>query len=181
MVRKGASHKQKFYLLIAGLIAILILAYNLAISKTWDEYHEYRQLKEKLTDLSSLNMNLKSWRDRNQELDSKLGGEMIIAGFHESLLNTVGKFCEENDITLSEFSEPFEGIDGGYAVETIILTMQGGYKPLLKLVHHLETNFKGGRIASVQFIKEKNYRKNREELFLKMYVQKVKKKGDEKY
>lgn len=179
MASKRFSNKHKFFGLVAGLLVVSLVAYALALSKTMDERKKYVALNEKVHDLSSLNTELQRWRSLNAELDSKLGGEFVLSGFQESLLASVGQFCQTKDLTLSDFSEPFEGQEGAYTIETIIITIQGRYKPLLELVHHMENQFKGGKVASVSFYKEKNYRKNREELFLEMYIQKVKVNKDE--
>ncbi len=173
------SNKKKFYLLIAMVVVFSIASYALAISKTVEERSTYVELTEKMLGAKSLTVDLQKWKALNLQLDGRLGGEMILSGFQENLLGSVGKFCSQNDLTLSDFSEPFEGHEGGYSIETIILKIEGDYKPLLQLVHHLETGFKGGKVASVLFATEKNYRKNREELFLELYIQKVKIQKDE--
>ena len=173
------SNKKKFYLLIFGVIILGLASYSFAIGKTIDEHRQFANLSDKVEVAKSLTADLKKWQALNHQLDERLGGEMVLSGFQESLLGSVGKFCSQKDLTLSDFSEPFEGFEGGYSIETIILKIEGDFKPMLELVHHLETRFKGGKVASVSFFKEKNYRKNREELFLELYIQKVKIYKDE--
>lgn len=173
------SNREKFLMLMGGCVILSVVSYYLAFSRTLTARAQYVALEEKMQGVQSLSSELDRWQNLNARLDEKLGGEQVLAGFHESLLNSVGRFCDKKNLTLTEFSEPFEGEDGGYTVETIVLTIEGGYKPLLELVYHLETQFRGGRVASVSFVKKKDYRKNREELFVEMYVQKIKMKEDE--
>lgn len=172
-------YQKKFYILAGGLGLLLILCYQFSISRAVQEYFIYREYKSKSEIIANLSSELKDWSERNRKLDEQLGGQYFNQGFQESLLHEVGEFCDEYHLTLAEFSEPFEGEDGGYFVETILLTIEGKYKPLLQLMHHLETEFRGGRIASAEFLKEENFKTRREELFLKLYVQKIKKKEDE--
>ncbi|MGB0176702.1 MAG: hypothetical protein ACPF9D_06030 [Owenweeksia sp.] len=172
-------YQKKFYMLAGGLLLLLILSYQFSISRTVNEFRMYRDYQEKKEMIANLDGDLKSWSERNRQLDQQLGGQYFTQGFQEGLLKEVGGFCNRNKLKLAEFSEPFEGEDGGYFVETIILTIEGDYKPLLRLMHHLETRFKGGRIASAEFVKQENFKTRREELFLKLYVQKIKKKEDE--
>ncbi len=179
MNRLGSSNKRKFYLLIVGVVILAFASYSLAISKTFEARSQYVDLSKKIEVAKSLSSDLEKWQSLNTQLDGRLGGELVLSGFQENLLGSVGKFCSEKDLTLFDFSEPFEGNEGGYSIETIVLKIEGDYKPLLELVHHLETDFKGGKVASVSFFKEKNYRKNREELFLELYIQKVKIQKDE--
>ncbi|HBF21464.1 MAG: hypothetical protein CMI36_05175 [Owenweeksia sp.] len=178
-MNKWTPYQKKFYLLAGGLFLLLILSYQFSISRTVEELTTYRDYKAKNALIANLGNEMKTWSERNRKLDEQLGGEYFTQGFQESLLHEVGSFCNRNRLKLAEFSEPFEGEDGDYRVETIVLTIEGDYKPLLKLMHHLETGFKGGRIASAEFLKEENFKSHREELFLKLYVQKIKKKEDE--
>ncbi len=178
-MKKWTPYQRKFYMLIGGMLLMVLMAYQFSWSRTLSEISTYKEYKRKDRMIANLDRDLKKWGEMNRELDERLGGQNITQGFQEGLLNEVGFFCDRNRLKLSDFSEPFEGEDGGYKVETIILTIEGSYKPLLKLMYHLETNFKGGRVASAEFLKEKNFKTQRDELFLKMYVQKIKKKDDE--
>lgn len=173
-------YQKKFLILLGGFLLLIILSYQFSIKRTFAEKTVYKKLKSKTEKIANLDYDLRNLSNLNTALDNKLGGESTFKGFQENLLHEVGQFCHNNKLIFSEFSEPFKGIDGGYWVETIILKVQGKYKPLLKLVHHLENSFGGGKLASTQFIKEKNFKTNKEELFLKLYVQKINKKDDEK-
>ncbi len=173
------SNKQKFIVLVAASVVLALASYFLSISKTLEARSEHVSLTQKMAGADRIAPEIAKWMALNEQLDDRLGGQQVLSGFHEILLGSVGKYCNQKDLTLTDFSEPFEGEDGGYLVETIVLTIEGGFKPLLGLVHHLETQFRGGKVASVSFIKKKNYRKNREELFLEVYVQKIKMKKNE--
>lgn len=172
-----SPYQKKFLLLCGGLLVFLILAYQLSFKKALEEWRSNDELIEKSEFIANLDVEMMKWNRLNSDLESRFGNT-IDQSFHESLLNMVGNFCDDNKLTLTEFSEPFEGTDEGYSVETIILTIQGKYKPLLQLLHSLETKFQGGKISSVQFLKERNFRTGRDELFLKLYVQKIKKKDE---
>ncbi len=179
MSKQKRTYKEKFYLICIAFVALMILSYFLAISKTLSEREKFSLLTQKHKQVQNLSSELKKWSNLSQQLDVSLGGQEFYLDFHEGLLSSVGTFCHENQIQLVEFSEPFEGIDESYSVETIVLKFQGKYHPLLKLVHHLEETFKGGKISSASFTKEKNFKKNREELFLELYIQNIKLISDE--
>ena len=49
--------------------------------------------------------------------------------------------------------------------------VEGNYSNLLKMVYELERNKKTGRLASVNFRKKKDYRKNKEFLSATIFLQ----------
>lgn len=173
MKKTGKTYRQKLILLAVGLALLAVCSWFLSIQKTLAARSEYRALAQQMEDIRNVENDLVHWRTLNTSMDRQLGGGEALRGFQENLLGTTGRFCDAHDLVLTEFSEPFEGTEGGYRVETIVLTLEGRFKPLLKLVHHLETGFKGGRLSSVEFAREKDLRHNRERLFLKLYVQKI--------
>jgi hypothetical protein len=168
-----SPYQKKFYLLVGGFFVLLVLSYQFSFKRMFKEQSEHKKLVAKSVQIANLDFDLRNLSQLNSDLDEKLGGSGNFKGFQENLLHEVGEFCDKNKITLTEFSEPFMGLDNGYQVETIILKVEGKYKALLRLTHHLETSFGGGKISSAQFIKEKNFKTNKEELFLTLYMQKI--------
>jgi len=176
---KNLSHYQKrFFMLVGATLLLLFFSYQWSFKKAAQEKKMHTQLKEKQALITNLGSEMQKWNELNRQVDTQFGSG-VIQSFHENLLNAVGNFCEKNRLTLSEFSEPFTGNDGGYQVETIILTIEGSFIPLLELIYMLETEFKGGKIASVDFYKKKNFKTGKDELFLKLYMQKINKQNDE--
>lgn len=175
-----STYQKRFYILLVSALVLIVLSYHLSIKKTLMARAEYEELLIKEAQIASLDSDLLKWTELNQLLDTKFGNNGAYLDFQENLLHQVGEFCHKNKLVLSEFSEPFSGVDGNYEVETIILKIQGRFHPLLKLLHNLEDEFSGGKISSVAFLREKNFKTNKEELFLKLFVQKINKKDDEK-
>lgn len=172
------SYQKKFFMLAGAVFLLLLLSYHGSVKKAFTERKLHRQLKEKQTLIANLDTEMRKWNQLNLQMDRQFGNSAV-QSFHENLLNAVGNFCERKKLTLTEFSEPFTGVDGGYSVETIILTIEGGFIPLLQLINMLETEFRGGKIASVGFYKKKNFKTGRDELFVKLYMQKINKQADE--
>lgn len=167
------SSKQKFFMLIGGLILTLFLAYKLSFKKAIIEYQRYTSLQQVEQQSWQVQKDLNRLQERSQLLDNQLGSSKAW-GFEENLLNTVGLFSEENELDVDLFSEPAVGTQNGYRVETILVKVRGDFKALLSLLHYMEKTFRSGRIASVSFEKEMDYKRNREELYLKLYVQNIK-------
>lgn len=165
-------------MLCGGLVVLLVCAFYMSFSQTLASYTEFKTLEEKNKSIKSLTRDLQHWQSLNHQIDQSFGGQDVLSGFQEALLGSVGLFCEKHNLVFTEYLEPFEGVDGGYRVETIVIRVQGDFKSLLKLLHYLQTSFKAGKVSSAEFLKERNFKKNKDELYLKMYVQKVRK--DEK-
>lgn len=176
MKKQGLTYQRRFLLLISGLLALLIIAYSLSFSRTFEQLALHRELRLQIDQVQHVEQDLAKLKAMSSQLSSQMReGQMTPGDFNHELLHTVGHFCEEKGLLLADFAEPTIGMDKGYEVETGILTIGGDYKKLLQLVSLLQHDFKIGRVVSVDFVKEKNYRKNVEELFVKIYVQKISK------
>jgi hypothetical protein len=167
------NSKKRFFILLAGFFIALFLAYKLSFKKALEAYREHHSLTELDKRAWQVETDLETWRAKSRALDNRLGTSTAL-GFEENLLNMVGLFCEEHKLDVDLFDQPAIGLQNGYRVETIMLKISGGFKELLSLLFHLERNFRSGRIASVSFEKEMNYKRGVEELYLKLYVQNIK-------
>ncbi len=167
------SNKRKFFTLIGGLFLILFLAYKLSFKKAIAEYQRHTALQQVEEQSWQVQKDLELLQVKSQTLDNQLGSSKAW-GFEENLLNAVGLFSEENGLDVDLFSEPAIGTQNGYRVETIIVKVRGDFKTLLSLLHYMEKTFRSGRIASVSFEKQMDYKRNREELYIKMFVQNIK-------
>jgi hypothetical protein len=163
---------KKLIILALSLLIGAFLAYQLSLKKAISAYAEYKKLRDVETRSGTITAELQLWQKKVVELDA-LTGTDILQGFEANLLNTIGLFCESRKLKVERFVEPYIGEQNGYRVETILIEVQGNFKSLLSLLHHLETDFKGGRISSVAFQKKKNYKKRKDELFLEIYVQNI--------
>lgn len=170
------SYQRKFLLLCLAVVIIGVVAYYLSFSRTFEQLAVHTDLNKKVTQVAHVQRDLSNLQTHSVELPDNIGSAQVDLGdFNHQLLHTVGHFCEKNNLLLADFAEPTIGVDKGYEVETGILTIGGDFKPLIQLISLLQRDFKMGRVVSVDFVKEKNYRKNVEELVVKVYVQKISK------
>lgn len=179
MISSFTKYQKRFYLGLILVLALGIVSYQLSFKRAIHEYQESKRFETLSMDIENLDDQILHWKSRNLELDNSFGNINNLDNFQENLLYELGYFCDSLKLILVDFSEPFKGMERSYEVETIILKIQGPFHPLLKLVHHLENSFAGGSLSSVHFELQKNYKKNIEELFLTLYVQKIKKTENE--
>lgn len=172
------GYKGKFYLLLGAIVAVVVLAYYLSIDKALTEYRNHSQLLEKTNQLSSIQSEIKRLSDHNNKIDQILGiHSNALTSFEEQLLNEVGNHALNNNLQLVDFSEPLNGSDGGFQIKTITVTTIGDFKSHLKLIHHLENEFRGGQIVSASLEAVKDYRTNKINLYNIFYVQEYSKKS----
>lgn len=174
MKANGLNHQKKFWVLCVCLLLLSIASYQMSFSKTIEAQSYYSELIGKHERIVGLNKELTKYR----QLTGGLSGDFVNStkgsgDFNHILLDKVGRFCEERRLVLVEFSEPLKGIEKGYSIETGVITVEGDFKPLLELLNGLQNDFKMGRVVAADFEKEMDYRKNREQLFAKIYVQKI--------
>ncbi|QNR23220.1 hypothetical protein [Croceimicrobium hydrocarbonivorans] len=111
-------------------------------------------------------------RQQEAMLSQELGGSAgVEQGFEEALLQVVGSFAADHRLQLTEFSELMIAQDQNFKIETLRLSLKGAYKDHLRLLNHLESDFKLGTVASVDFELRKNYNNQKEELYQTIFVQ----------
>lgn len=175
----GGTYQKRFLVLCAGLTILSILSYKLSFSKTVEAMKVNTQLEEKVGRISGLDNELLKYKQMTAGLVGEHSGSGVGSfDFNQGLLDKVGRFCEDKKLVLVEYAEPLRGEEKGYTIETGMITVEGEFKPLLELLHRLQNEFKLGSVVAADFEKEQNYRRNREELFVKIYVQKISKNED---
>ncbi len=170
--------RKKFYALLLGSGVALLVAYHLSFAKGMTQVSEFQRLSRMEEETWQVEKDLAHWQARNAQLNEVLGNSNK-AGFEENLLNMVGLFCEAQRMDVEQFSEPEIGYQNGYRIETISVRVRGSFHQLLSLLHHMEEDFRSGRIVSLDFEKELDYKRRKEELYLKLYVQNIKPVEDE--
>lgn len=151
--------KTKNKILIIGFLVILIVCYQLAISKTISVKKEYNALKQEsllFKDTSKQVSLLKQKQDYYNGILAKyqLDGSSI----QNNLLKTINTFAEQNDLKVVSFLEPHVINKNDMKINTYQFTLEGDYNPIIKLIHSLEQDTKFGEIINLHFEKKTNFR-----------------------
>ncbi|CAM1365447.1 conserved hypothetical protein [Tenacibaculum sediminilitoris] len=174
---KKNNSNRNLILLAVGFVVVLLISYPLTIQKTVQLKKEYRKGQQRLQDAKNADQQINTLLQENRFLDSilKANDLQVNASFQQLLLNKITKYTQDNSsLKLTSLSSPHK-FESKQIKETYIIETKGSFTGLLKFLHYLE-NQRLGEVTSITFKKNKNYRKNTFELFLKIYLQKVKTK-----
>ena len=170
------TDKQKNIALVVGFLVLLIISYVFSIQKTLDLKSRLSLLEKEQELLSNANERIFSLQQQNKYLDSILINKnlSIENSFQQTILNTLSEFAKTVPIDIISFEEPHSFVQDNTYLHTYSFEVKGEFSSLLKLVNTFERQ-RLGTIKSLDFEKKKNYRLNRQELTVRLYMQKLSK------
>lgn len=169
----SAIKKNSF--LIVGLVLLFILAYKFSFSKTIERRSQYNLLVEQTGQKVASDKNSHYLRKQNSYYDSVLVKHQIFSKttFHNKLLITLNEICKINALKLLKFEKPIVlEVNNSALQETYQFSVQGSYTDIISLIFELEQELKMGKLVSVSFEKKKNFKRSKELLECKIYLQK---------
>lgn len=174
------TYRLRLILLAVGFFLFLLITYNLAFKKTFRLKHEYKELEASLEQSKNAPQQIAIIKSKLEEIDSRVGGKNIDQiNLEELIIEHISSFSKQNNLVLKEYPGKHIYHQQDYITETCKLTVEGSFIKLLKLAYGIEQNFSYGKVSSLNFYTEKNYRTKKTELLLEIYVQNIKMKNDE--
>lgn len=166
--------RQKNIGLIFGLVLLLFLSYQFSIKNTIALKERLSLLKKEKELLTNANSKILNLQLENKYLDSILEKKelSIENSFQQTLFQKVQQFTSENNAQIISFDEPHYFEEKDTQIATYSFEVKGYFKDLLGLTNHLE-RIQLGKLVSVRFERKRNYRRNREELTGKYYLEKL--------
>lgn len=175
------SYKKRLYYLLAGMLILVVVSYQLAIKKTIRLRGECVQLEQKIEAASDAPGNIKGIQNEITGLDKLISsGDTSNSDFRQLLLERTGEFCTANDISLKEFPTSSQTVKDDYIVETNTIVLEGAFSPLLEYCKALEQEYKIGKVVSVEFSSKLDLTSKKNKLSLKVFIQNIKKEKNEK-
>ena len=170
------TDKQKNIVLLLGFFILFILAYFFSIKKTVDLKKSLSILEQEQELLANASSRIFNLQQENRYLDSILKQKELSVenSFQQTLLQKINNFSKTVSTEIIAFDEPYSFISNDTKIETYTIEIKANYNNLLKLVNYLEQQ-QLGKIVSLNLEKKKNYRRNREELTVKISIQKLSK------
>ena len=147
-----------------------------SIQKTLDLKSRLSPLEKEPDLLSNANERIFSLQQQNKYLDSILINKnlSIENSFQQTILNTLSEFSKTVPIDIISFEEPHSFVKDDTYLHTYSFEVKGEFSLLLKMVNTFERQ-RLGTIKSLDFEKKKNYRLNRQELTVRLYMQRLSK------
>jgi Tfp pilus assembly protein PilO len=153
------TQKTKNIVLVSGFVLLLLIAYKFAFAKTIDTKIEYNTLKKEAVVFDNLPTQLSTLKRKEKYNDSiltlyQLNGNSI----QNSMLKMINTYAEQNNIKVSNFTEPHQIERDDLKINTYQFSLEGSYNEMITLIHELEQNTKFGEIINLDFKKKKNFK-----------------------
>ena len=178
---KTLTYKRKNQLLIAGMIGTFLLVYVFAIKKTITAYTDYSSAKVKVELAENAPAIAAQLQKQLMQIDAKIGStDTTKQKAGEPLLELVTNYCQDHQAVLREFPQTTATAQGDMIVETNRFVIEGNFATLINLVYILEQKNKLGKIASVKYALQKDFKSKEMLLTATVFLQNVKKGNHEK-
>ncbi len=171
---KKLTNKHRFYLLVAGTLVALLLAYNMAISKTLELKKGCNKIEDELNAAGYAPARIAALNKKLAKIESLYGSDFEdLDKLQEKLLNHISQSCKQYELTLIELPSVHEFAQSDYVVKTFKIVVEGNYTNILKFIYDLEFKPALGRLASVKFSTETDYRYKNKKLFAQIIIQNI--------
>lgn len=162
-----------------GFFIFLLICYFLSIKKTVRLKSQCSDFREKLTFAEDAPVQILALEKRLAEIENLIGTNIREFDFQELLYEKVSNYCQEDGLILAGFPRTHSYREQEYEVETNIVIVEGMYLKLLKLLYTLEQKDRLGKVVSVKFATETDYRTRKTRLNTSIYFQNIKSNKDE--
>lgn len=174
------TYRLKFILLGVGFVVFLLISHNLAFKKTFRLKKQCKEIEARLEQSKNAPQQIAIIKSKLEEIDRKVGGKSIDQiNLEELIIEHISSFSKRNNLVLKEYPGIHNYNQQDYTTETCKLIVEGSFIKLLKLAYGIEQNFSYGKVSSLNFYTEKNYKTKKVELLLEIYVQNIKVNKDE--
>lgn len=163
-------------LLILSSIILILIAYKVAISKTFFYYNSYNSTKEKLINSENEKKTLGFLYAKNKKLDAILKNNDYSENKinHQNyLLKVISNLCEQHAVRIANFEETeIKTIDS----QKIILykfSVEGNFNTVLLFLNQLENKPFIGKIKHFSTEKKMIYKENRIKIVSSVVIEKI--------
>ncbi|MCX2679356.1 hypothetical protein OOZ15_05320 [Galbibacter sp. EGI 63066] len=163
------KNKTKNIILAIGLVLVLFISYQYAISKTIALRNTYKELSKENVLFQNIPRQQYMLNKQNQHLDSLLNKYQIGGtSLQNNLLKSLNQNVDSLNLKLVEFNDAHIFKRNDLTVNSHQFVVEGGFNSILKLVYNLEQKTKFGEVSHINFEKKKNFRTRKE--FLQAFV-----------
>lgn len=168
------SNQRKNTFLLLGFLALLFISYQISIKKTFAIKTQVTRLEKERDLLSNATHKIFLLQQENKYLDSILtkNNLSIESSFQQTLLEKLTAFAKKQSVDIISFKDPHSFKNNTMTLKTYAFEVKGYFNALLLLTNEIEKQ-QLGRLISVNFVKKKNYRRNRNELIGQFFIQKL--------
>lgn len=168
------TYKNRFWILCIAAFIALLISYNLAIKVTFETRKELKENEANYEQASKSPAQIQQTREQLEKLNARFytAGEEN-SDFRDVLLDEVSRLADRYKVKVSSYPVEHLYATSSFLIETNEVVLQGNYKNLLKLLHHVENTEPLGKISAVEFYTEYDRKLKKDYLYLKMTFQNV--------
>lgn len=168
------SSKTKLIALIFGVVTTLFLCYSLAVSKTIALKKEYSVLSTQTKSLQDVPRQKAVLSLRMKHYDSILSTmNLENTSIENNLLRIINIEAQQNNLKVLDFNDSHTFVEETKTLNTFDLTLQGDFTNLLKTIYTLEAENSFGEIVHLDFQKKRDYRKRKDLLSARIFLQQI--------
>jgi hypothetical protein len=174
------TYRKKLLMLGLAFLLAILLVYSLALKRTLGLKKQCDELTLKLNNNQNIPQLLFDMNNKSVNLQTIVGNSIINQdNIQELILEECSQYGLTNRTVLKNLPRPHKYQTNTYMIETCIVEVEGEFNDLLVLLYRFEQVLKLGKVVSVQFIKEEDRMTKENHLYLKMYIQNIKKNNQQ--
>lgn len=169
------TFNRKNKILLLGFGVALYLCYSFAISNTITYYKDLKSKEEIIENSIQLPTLIPQLKFKEKQLDKYLNAHEIKtkASFQNELLKQLTLYTNQNHVKITDFKAPHQSTNKtNYTTTSYIFSLEGTFSNCLKTINTLENKPELGVVKHLHFVKKKNYKTNKEELYVEVIIQK---------
>lgn len=169
---KSLTNKQKFYLLVGGVIFLVWLSIEFGFSRSFELKEQIVFIEQQLQTVQDVPSKLSRINEQLQQSEQLLS---IVSGDEASpgIIGKIGSFCKRNDLVLKEIPDKVDFQNDEFVISTYKVVVQGSFKKMVRLLDELEQNNEAGKLRSISFQSEYELREGKKKLFGTYYLQTI--------
>lgn len=157
-----------------GFCIALYLCYSFAISNTITYYKDLKSKEEIIDNSIQLPTLIPQLKYKEKQLDKYLTSHEIKtkASFQNELLKQLTLYTNQNHVKITDFKAPHQSVNNNSTTTSYTFSLEGTFTNCLKTINTLENKPELGGVKHLHFVKKKNYKTNKEELYVEVILQK---------
>lgn len=155
------SFKKKNIILAISFLILCLVAYQFAIRNTLNLKSEFKTIKANKAHEQMIQSKIVQLSAQKRYLDSLVSvNKITTTNLQNELLVTLNGLSDKHKVKISKFDEPHIDSIGGIENTFHRFVLEGNYKQIINTIYDLEYDRNLGQLVSVQFKKQRNYRRN---------------------
>ena len=146
-------------LLITGIVALGLISYKFAISKTIETYQLHQSQIKSLTDINVFSKSKNTLIQKDIQLTNYLNKFKTdnSKSFQNKLLKEITSVCTSHHLKIIDFKEPLEIKTNGLLVSYYKIQLKGSYRNLIEGINQIENTTNMGAVKNIHFLKQKDF------------------------